>query len=63
MPLCREEISEKLEILKLACDAGDDTLARDALRKVVPTFKDPEIVNEKAENAEEMRNQREFIMV
>ena len=63
MPLSQEEIAGKLEILRWACDAGDDMLARDALRKVVPTFKDPEVVNEKAENAEEMRNQREFVMV
>ena len=63
MPLSQEEIAGKLEILRWACDAGDDTLARNALRKVVPTFKDPEVVNEKAENAEEMRNQREFVMV
>lgn len=63
MPLSMEEIGEKLEILKHACIAGDDVRARDALRKVVPTFKDPEFFNKHAETAEEMRNQREFVMV
>lgn len=61
--LSQEAITEKLEILQNACATGEDVLVRDALRKVVPTFKNPEIVNEKAENAEEMRNQREFVMV
>ncbi len=40
-----EEINEKLEILKEACTSGNDDIAREALRKVVPTFKKPEEVN------------------
>jgi FlaA1/EpsC-like NDP-sugar epimerase len=43
----RSQIVEKLEILKAACDEGDDEKAREALRKVVPTFKRPEEVNGK----------------
>ena len=39
------EIEEKLEILKRACTTDNDDLAREALRKAVPTFKRPEEVN------------------
>lgn len=63
MPLSQQEVSGKLEILRQACVTEDDALVRDALRSVVPTFKNPESVNEKAEDAEEMRNQREFVTV
>ena len=45
--LCKDEIDEKLRILQEACDTGDDVVAKEALRKVVPTFKTPEEVNEK----------------
>ena len=41
----REEIYKKIKILKAACDTGDDLLAKEALRSVVPTFKTPEEVN------------------
>lgn len=44
-PLSIDEISKKLEMLKKACDKGDDLLAKETLRKVVPTFKTPEEVN------------------
>lgn len=44
-PLDREEINYRLAVLKEACDNGDDDLAREALRSVVPTFKTPEEVN------------------
>ena len=45
--LCKDEIDEKLRILQEACDTGDDAIAKEVLRKVVPTFKTPEEVNEK----------------
>ena len=43
--LSREEIEEKLALLKSAVDAGDDEAARAALKEVVPTFRSPEEVN------------------
>ncbi len=62
-PLSEEEISGKLDILRKACEMENDDVVRDALRKVVPTFKNPEEVNKKAEKAAEMRNRREVAVV
>ena len=58
-PLSQEEIDERLELLKQACETEDDDLVREVLRKVVPTFRSPEEVNESADEATEMRNHRE----
>ena len=44
-PLSREVIQEKLQILEAACDLGDDDAAREALRRVVPTYFRPEEIN------------------
>ncbi len=44
-PYSQKEIAEKLEILHNACHTEDDALVREALKKVVPTFCAPEIVN------------------
>lgn len=62
-PLSKQEINEKLEMLERACETEDDDLVRDVLRQVVPTFKKPEEVNEKADESEEMKNQRELASV
>lgn len=43
--LSQEEIEEKMQILREACDSGDNLIAKQAMRKVVPTFKSPEEVN------------------
>lgn len=43
--LSKEEIENRLVLLQVACDSGDDDLAREALRKTVPTFRTPEEVN------------------
>lgn len=54
--LSEEEISRRLALLQDACDTGDDDVAREALRKAVPTFRKPEEVNREAdlkEKAEE----------
>ena len=54
--LSEEEISRRLALLQDACDTGDDDMAREALRKAVPTFRKPEEVNKEAdleEKAEE----------
>lgn len=44
-PLSEEEIEAKVRLLKEACDTGDNLKAKEALRKVVPTFRRPEEVN------------------
>ena len=54
-PLSDEVIKEKLAILKEACDSGDDDEARLALRKVVPTYRKPEEVNEALSNTVQMQ--------
>lgn len=37
-PLCEHDINVKLEELKAACETEDDNVAREALRKAVPTW-------------------------
>ena len=44
-PLPKEEIDEKLEVLRNAIESEDDNDAREALRSVVPTFRRPEEIN------------------
>ena len=44
-PLSANVIKEKLDILKKACDTGDDDAVRDALYETVPTYRDPIEVN------------------
>ena len=44
-PLSKNEIDEKLAMLKEACETDDDNMVRETLRKAVPTFKRPEEVN------------------
>ena len=44
-PLSWQEIEKKLALLEKACDTGDDDAARDALRRVVPTYFRPEEIN------------------
>lgn len=58
--LSQKEIDKKLEILKKACDAGDDELAKEALRKAVPTYRRPEEVNDAAAftKAEDVENEK-----
>ncbi|MBP3313647.1 MAG: polysaccharide biosynthesis protein [Oscillospiraceae bacterium] len=41
----QKEIAEKLALLRDACRTEDDKLVRETLKKVVPTFRAPEIVN------------------
>ncbi len=44
-PCSQKDIADKLEILHNACRTEEDALVREALKKVVPTFRAPEIVN------------------
>lgn len=48
-PLAPEEIAKKLSDLRAACATGDDLIAREALRRAVPTFRRPEEVNAEKE--------------
>ena len=49
--LSPEEINTRLNMLREVCETGDDSQAREVLRKAVPTFKKPEEVNRAAEFA------------
>lgn len=49
--LSPEEINTRLNMLREVCETGDDSQAREVLRKAVPTFKNPEEVNRAAEFA------------
>lgn len=51
-----DELEKKLRILRTACDADEDDGVREAMRKVVPTFRKPEDVNRKASESAEMNN-------
>ncbi len=53
-PISFEEMEQKLEVLRNACEQGDNDLVREALYSVVPTFKTPEEINKNALNSMEM---------
>lgn len=53
-PVSFEEVEQKLDVLKKACEQGDNDNVREALRSVVPTFKTPEEVNKDAATSMEM---------
>ena len=53
-----EEIDRKLAILSQAVATEDDTVCRQALKETVETFREPEEVNRKAEQAKEMQEVR-----
>ena len=63
IPLDRKELYARLELLRSACASGEDSLVREVLKQVVPTYRTPEEVNIGAENSEEMRNRREIAAV
>ena len=56
--LSQDEIEVKMQILKEACDSGDNQVAKEAMRKVVPTFKRPEEVNCHVEKHEEKAEEK-----
>ena len=51
--LTAEELEEKLTVLRTALETGDDAAVREALHCTVPTFREPEEVNEMGEAAGE----------
>lgn len=57
-PITKDELQNKLKILREAVQTDDDETVRKAVRKVVSTYHTPEEVNAKAEESEEMKNQR-----
>ncbi len=61
VPCSKEAMDDKLALLKAACDTGSDDAVREALRQAVPTYKRPEEVNAKAEEAAEMQNRKELV--
>ena len=59
VPPTREEVEEKLRVLQDAVKAAEDELAsptiKEAMKQVIPTFRDPEEVNRKAAESREMQ--------
>lgn len=53
--LAPEELDRKLAILSRAVATEDDALCRQALKETVETFREPEEVNQNAEEAKEMQ--------
>lgn len=56
-----DELEKKLGILRTACDVDEDDGVREAMRKVVPTFRRPEEVNREACGIVEMEDDRRVI--
>lgn len=54
-PITVADLNKRLAILSHAVDMGDDEAAKEALHKVVPTFKRPEVVNATAMETEEIK--------
>lgn len=58
-PYSRKEVEDKLTVLLSAVDdfdtVGDRDAIKNALKKTVPTYADPETVNAKADQSEEMQ--------
>ncbi|MCI8389052.1 MAG: polysaccharide biosynthesis protein [Clostridiales bacterium] len=54
-PLMMDEINNKLDVLRKAVLTEDDDTVRNALRSVVPTFRNMADVNAEAEKAQEMK--------
>ncbi len=55
-PISMEDLANRLQLLREALASNDDEAVRVAMRKVVPTYRTPEEVNCKAEQAAEMQN-------
>lgn len=62
-PLEPEDLRSRLELLRNACDSGDEERVRACLKQVVPTYKAPEEINPEAEQSEEMKSLRELATV
>ncbi len=62
-PHTREEVEEKLELLRKALteysETSDRGVIKEAVRQTVPTFRDPEEINRESESSEEMKMTRD----
>ena len=58
-PLTRQQLEEKMAILRRAVESEDNDVCRDALKQVVPTYHSPDEVNATASKAAEMNNVRD----
>ena len=58
-PLTRDEVDAKIAVLQAAVTAAENELGsekvKEAIKQVVPTFHDPEELNEKAAKTKEMK--------
>ena len=59
-PLGWSQLEEKLVLLEKACETGNNEIVRAALKQAVPTYRSPEEVNAKAEQADEMKHQKQI---
>ena len=57
-PISMEELEQRLQLLREAMATNSDEAVREAMHKVVPTYRTPEEVNCKAEQSAEMQNVR-----
>ena len=57
-PISIDDLNNRLQLLREALASNDDETVRAAMKKVVPTYRTPEEVNCKAEQAAEMQNVR-----
>ena len=66
-PLTREQMEEKIELLRTAVELSKDEIRsekiREVIRNTVPTFVDPEVINRVAEQSAEMQNVKENVTV
>ena len=53
--LSREEVDQKLDLVRQAIRTENQAAVLDVIRKTVPTFRDPEEVNRRAEQSEEVQ--------
>ncbi len=53
--LTRAEVDHKLDLVREAIKTEDQSAVLDVIRKTVPTFRDPEVVNRQAAQAEEVQ--------
>ena len=54
-PISNAELNKRLAMLSHALDIGDDTAAKEALHKAVPSFKNPDVVNATAMETKEIK--------
>ena len=65
-PLTREEVEAKLDVLREAVKAGEQELSaacvKQALKQVVPTFREPNEINSHAEETDEVKAANEVLV-